>query len=47
MNELIFTTLIMDAAPVGAVNPMPDLKNVSYIHATFRTTERVSAEDRK
>lgn len=47
MNELIFTTLMMDAAPVGEVNPMPDLKNVSYIHATFRTTERVSAEDRK
>ena len=47
MSELIFTDIPLLGAPVGEENPMPDLKNVSYIHATFQTTDRVTEEDRK
>ena len=27
--------IIIPAADLGALNPMPDIKNVSYIHAGF------------
>ena len=47
MSELVFTEIPLMGAAVGGENPMPDLKNVSYIHATFQTTERVTEEDRK
>lgn len=47
MTTLDFTTVELMGAPFGDENPMPDLKNVSYIHATFATTERVSDEDKK
>lgn len=47
MSQLIFTEIPLMGAAVGGENPMPDLKNVSYIHATFQTTERVTEEDRK
>ena len=29
------------------MNPMPDIRNVSYIHAGYEVTDRVSPEDRK
>ena len=47
MSKLIFTEITLTGAPVGEENPMPDLKNVSYIHAGFQTTENVSAADKK
>jgi len=47
MSQLIFTEIPLMGAEVGPENPMPDLKNVSYIHATFQTTEWVTETDRK
>ena len=35
----------IQAASLGANNPLPDIKNNTYIHAGFETTERVSAEE--
>ena len=35
------------AADIGAPNPLPDIKNVQYIHAGFEVTPNVSAEERK
>ena len=43
---LKFEKIILNAANLGEVNPMPDLKNVSYIHAKFDTTENVSETDK-
>lgn len=37
--------LIIDAAPLGGENPMPDIKNVGYIHAGYEVTPRVSKEE--
>ena len=30
------------AADMGRVNPLPDIKNVQYIHAGFEVTDRIS-----
>lgn len=46
MTNLTFETILLKAAGLGAVNPMPDLKNVSYIHAQYETTPAVTAEDK-
>lgn len=35
------------AADMGKPNPLPDIKNVKYIHAGFEITERVTPEERK
>ena len=47
MTTLRITPLTLKAASLGDVNPMPDLKNVSYIHAKFATTPNVTEEDKK
>ena len=41
-----FETLTIPAADLGAQNPMPDIKNVSYIHAGYEMTAAISAEER-
>ena len=46
MTTLKFEPIVLKAAALGELNPMPDLKNVSYIHAKFETTENVTPEDR-
>ena len=46
MTTLKFEPIVLKAASMGDINPMPDLKNVSYIHAGFETTDRVTAEDK-
>ena len=47
MTSLRIVPLTLKAASLGDVNPMPDLKNVSYIHAKFATTPNVTDEDKK
>lgn len=47
MTTLRITPLTLKAASLGDVNPMPDLKNVSYIHAKFATTPNVTDADKK
>lgn len=37
----------MPAADMGKENPLPDIKNVSYIHAIIETTDAVPAEDKR
>lgn len=38
---------MLPAADLGNESPMPDIKNVSYIHAGFKTTNRVSRGEKK
>ena len=38
---------IMPSADMGKENPLPDIKNVSYIHAKIETTDAVPAELKK
>lgn len=38
---------IIDAADLGACNPLPDLKNVSYIHAGYEMTDKITEEERR
>lgn len=47
MTILRIVPLTLKAASLRGVNPMPDMKNVSYIHAKFATTENVTEEDKK
>ena len=42
-----FETLTMPAASMGELNPMPDVKNVSYIHASYHLTDKVTEDERK
>lgn len=37
---------VIPAASIGAQNPLPDIKNNTYIHAGFETTDKVTAEER-
>ena len=41
MTKCYAAPYIMPAASLGKENPLPDIKNVSYIHAGIQTTERV------
>ena len=34
-------------ADMGTPNPLPDIKNVQYIHAGFEVTKNVNEEERK
>lgn len=34
------------AADLGPSNPLPDLKNISYIHADFEMTDRIAEDER-
>ena len=47
MTKLEFTEITLNAADLGEQNPMPDLKNTSYIHATVAVTDRLTDEDKK
>lgn len=47
MTKLRYEPITLKAANLGGVNPMPDLKNVSYIHAKCDTTANVTEEDKK
>lgn len=42
-----FEDFIMPAASMGDLNPMPDIKNVSYIHAGYHVTEKVTKEEQE
>ena len=39
-------TLRMPAANMGRLNPMPDIKNVSYIHAGYEMTAKIREEEK-
>ena len=43
---LRFEKYIIRSASLGVENPLPDIKNVSYIHAGFEVTDRVTEEER-
>ncbi len=40
-------TLTLPAAGLGAPNPLPDIKNNTYIHAAIGTTENITPEEAK
>lgn len=42
-----FEKFVIPAASLGPLNPMPDIKNVSYIHAGYEMTDRVRQEEKK
>lgn len=37
----------MPSADLGPLNPLPDIKNVSYIHAGYEMTDRITEEDKQ
>ena len=39
--------LTIPSADIGRLNPLPDIKNVSYIHAGFEMTDKISDEEKK
>ena len=39
-------TLTMPAANMGRLNPMPDIKNVSYIHADYEMTSKIREDEK-
>ena len=41
-----FEEYIMPAAAMGSMNPMPDIKNVSYIHAGYEITDKVREDEK-
>ena len=41
-----FEEYIMPAASMGNLNPMPDIKNVSYIHAGYEMTDKVREDEK-
>lgn len=47
MSECYTAPYIMPSADLGKENPLPDIKNVSYIHAKIETTDAVPAEFKK
>lgn len=42
-----FETITFPAAELGALNPMPDIRNVSYIHAGYEMTDKVTPQERR
>lgn len=40
-----FEDYIMDAASMGELNPMPDIKNISYIHAGYKMTDKIREDE--
>ena len=38
---------IINSADLGRCNPLPDIKNVSYIHAGYEMTDRITEEERR
>ncbi len=47
MSKCYTAPYIMPGADMGKENPLPDIKNVSYIHAKIETTDAVPAELKK
>ena len=47
MSKCYTAPYIMPSADLGKENPLPDIKNVSYIHAKIETTDAVPAEFKK
>jgi len=41
-----FSEMTIPAANLGGLNPMPDIKNVSYIHAGYELTDKISESER-
>ncbi len=41
-----FENYTMPAADIGKLNPMPDIKNVSYIHAGYKMTDKIKEEEK-
>lgn len=37
----------MPSADLGPLNPLPDIKNVSYIHAGYELTDRITEDEKK
>lgn len=44
---LKFEDYVIPSASMGKLNPMPDIGNISYIHAGFKTTPDVTEEEAK
>lgn len=42
-----FEDFVMDAADMGAENPLADIYNIEYIHATHQITDQVTEEERR
>ncbi len=40
-----FSKMTIPAADLGPMNPMPDIKNVSYIHAGYKLTDKISSNE--
>ena len=47
MSKCYTASYTMPSADMGKENPLPDIKNVSYIHAKIETTDAVPAEFKK
>lgn len=47
MSKCYTASYTMPSADLGKENPLPDIKNVSYIHAKIETTDAVPAEFKK
>ena len=45
MTKIYQSTYKMPCADLGKNNPNPDFKNIDYIHAGYRVTENVTAEE--
>lgn len=41
-----FENMIIPSAELGAENPLPDIKNVSYIHAGFEMTDKIRESEK-
>lgn len=42
-----FEDYIMDASSMGELNPMPDIKNISYIHAGYEMTDKIREDEKE
>lgn len=42
-----FEKYVIPSASMGSDNPMPDIGNISYIHAGYQCTDKVSEEEKK
>ncbi len=47
MSKCYVAPYIMPSADLGKVNPLPDIKNISYIHAKIETTDNVPENYKK
>ena len=42
-----FENVEFPAASMGELNPMPDIKNISYIHAGYQVTSKIDEDEKK